>query len=325
MALFFLVVGLEIKRELIVGELASRRRATLPVVAAFGGAILPAIIFLGIVGPDDTHARGWGIPMATDIAFALGALALLGSRIPVGLRVFVAALAIADDLIAVLVIAAFYTAALDLAALLAAGGVLAALVAANRLHVRQPLVYAALGICLWLAVLNSGVHGTVAGVLLAATIPAHSAGSDSASSSLMSRFEHLLTPWAAFVIVPLFALANAGVTLGSELGQMLFDPVVLGIGLGLIVGKQVGITAAALMTVRSGAAALPDDVSWRQIYGAAWLCGIGFTMSLFIADLAYAGTAALDPAKVAILGASLISGGVGFALLRLGPNRSAIR
>ena len=357
MAIFFLVVGLEIKREVLVGELASRRRATLPIAAAVGGAVVPAVIFLAISG-GGTAGRGWGVPMATDIAFALGVLALLGSRAPVGLRVFVAALAIVDDLLAVVVIALFYTADLSLPALAAAGGLLATLVAANRIGVRRPLVYALLGVALWIAVFASGIHATVSGVLLALTIPAttrldsdayvdqarhliadfegRTVGGEDASTSEhhaalweleaateraqapMLRIEHALHPWVAFLIVPLFALANAGVRLDVDLGSTLQQPIPLGVILGLVIGKQLGITLGAAAVVRAGLASLPAGVRWRHVYGAAWLGGIGFTMSLFIAGLAYGeGAAELDLAKVGILAASLIAGAGGLVILRV--------
>jgi NhaA family Na+:H+ antiporter len=351
MAIFFLVVGLEIKRELLVGELASRRRAVLPVAAAAGGALLPALIFLLVVGPSNPGARGWGVPMATDIAFALGALALLGRRVPLGLRVFVAALAIADDLLAVLVIALFYTAEVSIPAVVATVAIVIALVAANRLGVRRPMVYGALGIVLWLAVLESGVHATVAGVLLAMTIPARQRVSnddfadkaralvdDFADASAkapqerysklwelesltekaqapMLRLEHALTPFVSFLVVPLFALANAGVSLAGDPGRLLADPLVPGIVLGLVLGKQLGITAAAWLVVRWGFAALPHGVRWGHIYGAAWVCAIGFTMSLFIADLAYGPSEALEMSKIGILLASVIAAVGGVAIL----------
>jgi Na+:H+ antiporter, NhaA family len=352
MAIFFLLVGLEIKRELLVGELASPRRALLPAAAALGGAVIPALIFLGFTGASGEAARGWGVPMATDIAFALGVLALLGSRVPLGLRIFVTALAIVDDLIAVLVIALFYTSQLSFPALAAAGAILVVLVAANRLGVNRPGVYAALGLLLWLAVLGSGVHATVAGVLLAATIPARQrvvpnefveAARDrideferSTERSLhhrhaalwelesvtqnaqapMLRIEHALSTWVAFVIVPIFALANAGVRIDANVAALLADPIVLGVVFGLIVGKQVGITGATWLIVRSGLASLPVGVGLAEIYGAAWVCGIGFTMSLFVADLAYTTPEALASAKVGILAASLIAGVGGYLLLR---------
>jgi NhaA family Na+:H+ antiporter len=356
MAVFFLVVGLEIKRELLVGELATPRRATLPIVAAVGGAVVPALIFLLVVGGGE-ESRGWGIPMATDIAFALGALAILGSRIPFGLRVFLTALAIADDLLAVLVIALFYTSDLSVEALAAAGLILGALVVANLLGVRRALVYAGLGLGLWLAIFQSGIHGTIAGVLLAFTIPArtrldpdafverargivddfegrvavdgeeatieerHGAlwdledAAEKAQAPMLS-IEHALNPWTSFLIVPLFALANAGVTIRGELAAIVVDPVFLGVVLGLVVGKQVGISLAAYAVVRLGLAALPEGVRWAHIYGVAWLGGIGFTMSLFIAGLAYGQGPLLAVAKVGILAASIIAGAGGYLVLR---------
>jgi NhaA family Na+:H+ antiporter len=359
MAIFFLVVGLEIKREVLVGELASVRRATLPIVAAVGGATLPAVIFLAMVGGGEA-GRGWGIPMATDIAFALGVLAILGSRIPLGLRVFLAALAIVDDLLAVLVIAVFYTADLSLPALAAAGGILVALVAANLLGVRRPLVYGLLGIALWMAVFGSGIHATVAGVLLAFTIPSRTrldsdafverartivddfegrtVGGEDASTeehhaalweledaaekaqAPMLSIEHTLQPWTAFLIVPLFALANAGVAIRGELAAIVVEPIFLGVLLGLVIGKQVGISLAAWAIVRLGLASLPDGVRWRHIYGAAWLGGIGFSMSLFIAGLAYGDGPMLTFAKVGILAASIVAGVGGYLVLRREPS-----
>lgn len=353
MAIFFLVVGLEIKREILVGELASARRAVLPIASAIGGALLPAMLFLIIAGSDPEASRGWGVPMATDIAFALGVLALLGSRVPVGLRIFLTALAIADDLLAVLVIAIFYTSDLTLPALGAAAVILGALVAANRLGVRRPIVYALLGIALWVAVFQSGIHATVAGVMLAMTIPARTridpadflerargfiadfgrdVGEDpdeghhaalweledltESAQAPMLRMEHALHPWVAFVIVPLFALANAGVPIAGDLVATATEPVVLGILIGLVIGKQVGITIAAWLVVRAGLAALPDGVTWRHIYGAAWLGGIGFTMSLFVADLAFGDAPALALAKIGILAASVIAGVGGYIILR---------
>jgi NhaA family Na+:H+ antiporter len=353
MAIFFLVVGLEIKREVLVGELASVRRAALPITAAVGGAVLPAILFLLVTSGDPEAARGWGVPMATDIAFALGVLVLLGSRVPVGLRIFLTALAIVDDLLAVMVIAIFYSSDVSALALVGAGAVLLMLVAANRLGVRRPLVYGLLGIALWIAILQSGIHATIAGVLLAMTIPARTridatdflerargfigdfAGREGeqadeahhaalweledlteSAQAPMLRMEHALHPWVAFLIVPIFALANAGVPIGGQAGAVLVEPVVLGIVLGLVVGKQVGITLAAWLVVRLGWASLPDGVRWRHIYGGAWLGGIGFTMSLFVADLAFGHSPTLVLAKIGILTASLIAGVGGYVILR---------
>jgi Na+:H+ antiporter, NhaA family len=354
MAIFFFVVGMEIKRELLVGELASVRRAALPAAAALGGAVVPALIYaaLNAGGPG---SPGWGIPMATDIAFALGVLALLGNRVPAALKVLLAALAIVDDLMAVLVIAIFYTAEIAANALAAAAVIFVLLVLANRLGVRAPLPYALLGIALWVAVLKSGVHATIAGVLLATTIPAwtridqpqfvararelvdlfargaargNALPSDDQQAALaeledasravqspLQRLESALHPAVAFVIMPVFALANAGVSLTGDLGATLGSPVTLGIVLGLVVGKQVGITLAAWLATRAGLASLPEGVGWLHIYGMAWLGGIGFTMSLFIASLAFADEALLTSAKIGILLASSVAGVVGFVIL----------
>jgi NhaA family Na+:H+ antiporter len=364
MAIFFFVVGLEIKRELLVGELASPRRAALPAIAALGGVLVPAGIYLllnrGTVGGD-----GWGIPMATDIAFALGVLALLGDRMPLGLTVFLTALAIVDDIAAVLVIAVFYTAQVHWEAVGLAAVILVGLIVANRLGFRRPVVYASLGLALWVAVFESGVHATVAGVLLALTIPANTridprafltrsrailqaferagTGDDTGTSILtngerqealaeledavegagapLQRMEHVLHPWVAFAIIPLFALANAGVRVEGDLGAALGNRVTLGAVLGLVLGKQLGVTLAAWLAVRSGVTDLPEGVGWHHIYGAGWLAGIGFTMSLFVADLAFAEAGEgplLTAAKLGILLASLIAGVGGWLILSRG-------
>jgi NhaA family Na+:H+ antiporter len=358
MVLFFVVVGLEIKRELLVGELASPRRAALPAVAALGGALLPAGIYAAI-NRGGAGGDGWGVPMATDIAFALGVLALLGERVPVALKVFLTALAIVDDIVAVLVIALFYTAEVSWPALGLAAVFFAALVAANRLHLRWLPVYALLGVGLWASVHESGVHATVAGVLLALTIPARTridpdefvarsraildafdhartqggtiltnGAQQDALAELedavegvgapLQRLEHALHPWVAFAIVPLFALANAGVHLDGEIGSTIGNRVTLGVVLGLVLGKQVGITLFAWLATRTGLTALPDGISWRQIYGAGWLAGIGFTMSLFVADLASQDPGESDhltSAKLGILLASLLAGVIGGLVL----------
>ena len=358
MAIFFFFVGLEIKREVLVGELASRRSATLPVAAALGGMLVPAALY-ALVNAGGPGAAGWGVPMATDIAFALGILALLGHRVPAGLRVFLAALAIADDLGAVLVIAVFYTSSLNVMALAGAGLVVVLLGMLNAAGVRRPVVYALLGVVLWVLMLKSGVHATVAGVLLALTIPARTRIREdeflaSAERSLadfraadepgttvltnrghqealhaleraadlaqapLQRMEHALHFVVAFVIMPVFALANAGVSL-TGVGAALASPVALGVALGLVLGKPLGITLASLAAVRAGAADLPAEVTWRHVHGAAWLAGIGFTMSLFIAGLAFSDAALLDTAKIGVLGASVVAGVVGFLLLRGSP------
>ena len=361
MAVFFFLVGLEIKREFLVGELASVRRAALPIAAALGGMVVPALLYaiLNAGGPGE---RGWGIPMATDIAFALGVLALLGPRIPLSLKVFLAALAIVDDLGAVLVIAVFYTDQISWVALGVGFAMLAALVVANRLDARAPIVYVVLGVILWVAFLKSGVHATVAGVLLAMTIPARTridteefldrgrrildyfdaAGKEGtdvltnrgqqaaiqemensceAVQAPLQRIEHELHGPVAFGIIPLFALANAGVHVGGNLGEAFTNPVALGIILGLVVGKPVGITLFAWLAVKMKLAALPAETSWQAIRGVSLLGGIGFTMSLFIAGLAFPGSPELnEDAKIGIFGASLVAGVAGFLLLRrLGP------
>jgi NhaA family Na+:H+ antiporter len=356
MALFFFVIGLEIKREFLVGELVSPRHAALPIAAAVGGMAVPAAIYALFNGGTPT-AHGWGIPMATDIAFAVGILTLLGKRVPLSLKVFLTALAIVDDLGAVVVIALFYTDAIHWGSVFPALVILAVLMELNRQGVRHPLVYGVLGLGLWFAVLSSGIHATIAGVLLAMTIPsrarlasdqflaqsratlaeferaghsredqfiteAHQSALQALKSAAihvqtpMERLEHALHPVMRFVVMPLFALANAGVSFSGLGLSMLADPVVLGVFFGLVLGKQVGIFLFAWGAVRSGLAALPSDLRWHHVYGAAWLGGIGFTMSLFIANLAFTESALLASAKLGILGASLVAGGVGWAILR---------
>ena len=356
MAVFFFVVGLEIKRSLVAGELASVRRAALPVIAAFGGMVVPAAFYLALnIGA--SGARGWGIPMATDIAFSLGVLALLGSRAPLSLKVFLTAFAIVDDIGAVAVIAVFYTESISWAHLAVGGGLLVVLTAINWIGVRSPLVYAIVGIVIWVAFLKSGIHATVAGVALAATIPLkvrinadqfvargralldefQQAGLsghnvlttvqqkaaleelESASKDVESplqRLEHFLHPWVAFGIMPLFALSNAGVILDDTLADILTKEVALGVMLGLIVGKPVGIFMFTWIAIKSGIVTMPHGINWRQILGVAWLGGIGFTMSIFITGLAFDDAALVSQAKIGILVASLIAGAGGYLILR---------
>lgn len=360
MVVFFFMVGLEIKREMLVGELASPRAAALPIAAAIGGMIVPALLYatLNAGGPG---AAGWGIPMATDIAFALGILALMGPRVPLGLKVFLAALAIVDDLGAVLVIALFYTAELNLVALALGGLVLLGLIVLNRAGARHPGPYTVLGLILWGAFLASGVHATIAGVLLAMTIPARTRldtneflhvgrayldqfersgvegknvltnheqqiaiqaleNSCEAAQAPLLRIEHDLQLWVAFGIIPLFALANAGVHLDVDLGTAFSNPVTLGVILGLVLGKPIGITMLAWLAVRMSLATLPHGVGWGQIHAVSWLGGIGFTMSLFVANLAFGeGSALLDAAKIGVLSASVLAAAVGWILLRRKP------
>jgi NhaA family Na+:H+ antiporter len=318
MALFFLLVGLEIKRETLVGELASFRKAALPIAAALGGMIVPAAFYL-LFNHGGPGAAGWGIPMATDIAFALGVLALLGSRVPTSLKVFLAALAIADDIGAVLVIAFFYTERISWISLGVGGVFFVALLAANRAGVRHLLVYASLGLGLWVAFLQSGIHATVAGVILAITIPARQCVASRAvltsNESPMLRLEHALIPWNRYLIMPVFALANAGVALGGGAAQSVVAPGSLGVIFGLVIGKPIGIVLFSWLATRTRLAAMLDGIAWRQIVGVGMLGGIGFTMSLFIANLAFGDGPALETAKVGILLASVVSGIAGAIVL----------
>lgn len=312
MAVFFLLVGLEIKRELLRGELASTRRAALPVAAAIGGMIVPAAIYVAL-NRDGPSARGWAIPVATDIAFALGVLALLGPRVPSAVRVFLAALAIVDDIGAVLVIALFYTAGLSGTMLAAAAGILVALFTLNRAGVNSLVPYLLLGLSLWAVVLASGIHATVAGVLLAMTVPA--SGTKEAETPLV-RLEQQLHAPVAFGIMPLFALANAGVSINADTLRSLEWSIVWGIALALAIGKPLGITMASLLARRVRVGDLPADITGRALIGVGWLGGIGFTMSLFVGTLAFSSANKLDSAKIGIVSGSLVSGIVGWLILR---------
>jgi NhaA family Na+:H+ antiporter len=355
MAIFFFLVGLEIKREILVGELSRLRAALLPIVAAAGGAIMPALIFLALnAGRPSSH--GWGVPMATDIAFAIGCLALLGSRVPFGLKVFLTAVAIVDDLLAVLVIALFYSSNIRLDMLALGLLVLLALAAANMLGLRRPILYAGLGMLVWLAFLQSGVHATIAGVLVAMTVPAraridaptflgqarvllgHFESGDQSQQRMLTdegqqaavieleelceqvqaplqKIEHSLHGWVALAVMPLFAFANAGVALTVSSLSGASMPIMLGIVAGLVVGKPTGLFVSAWLAVRAGIAELPQGVGWAHMAGAGMLAGIGFTMALFIASLSFDDSAQLDSAKIAILLASLIAGSLGMLTL----------
>jgi Na+:H+ antiporter, NhaA family len=353
MVLFFLVVGLEIKREIVKGELSSFRQAALPVMAALGGMIFPAVLYFALnrSGPS---ARGWGIPMATDIGFAMGVLALLGKRIPSSLRVFMLALAIVDDVGAILVIALFYTPNISLPALAAAGALLVVLGVVVMRH--APLsVFVVVGFFFWAAVLSSGVHATIAGVILGLIAPinpkfrpeglAESAepllrnfrlqisNQDKSSAeatlteldqllrgtdSMAERLERTIHPWVSFFVLPLFALASAGVTLSTEqLKLAFFSPIALGIFLGLVVGKVLGITAFSFLAVRSKIAGMSDDLTWSGIVGVGALAGVGFTVALFITGLSFGDEASIATAKVSVLAASLAAGTIGYFYLRL--------
>lgn len=357
MVVFFLLVGLEIKQQVLVGELSSPRQALLPVSAALGGMIFPAFIFF-LFNRGTPNISGWGIPMATDIAFALGILALLGKRVPLSLKVFLAALAIADDLGAIVVIAVFYTNQIVVSGLLIALVFWLIMFFLGRLGIYTPTIYFVLSVGVWFGLATSGIHATIAGVLVALVIPAHSLidpnrfldlvyeklpklnSGDLDARSVLSehhkkeavtaiegalrdvepplvQLEHNLQPWVTFLIMPLFALSNAGVTLSGNLVETLFNPVSLGVIFGLVVGKQIGITLFAWLTVKSGLGRLPEGLTWRHIHGVGILAGIGFTVSLFVTELAYSGNSHVaDIAKLGILVASFISGIVGFTILK---------
>jgi NhaA family Na+:H+ antiporter len=318
MALFFLLIGLEIKRELVAGQLSRWPDRLLPGIAALGGMIVPALIYAAVNIAESSHLRGWAIPAATDIAFALGVLALLGSRVPISLKLFLTALAILDDMGAVLIIALFYTADLNIPALVGAGFVFSMLHALNAYGFEKLTYYLVLGAVLWVLVLLSGVHATIAGVLLATVIPLRrSPGKFDNLDSPLHRLEHALQPAVAFLILPIFGLANAGLSLSGIEASVLVDPIVLGIALGLFLGKQVGVFAATWIASRMRLVACPAGATWTQVYGVAVLCGIGFTMSLFIALLAFPGSPELeDRTKIGVLLGSLASAVVGWAVLR---------
>lgn len=314
MALFFFVVGLEIKREVMDGELSNPQRRRLPVLAAAAGMASPALIYFLIAGSTPDLRPGWAIPAATDIAFALGVLALVGRRAPPSLRLFLLTVAIVDDLGAVAIIALFYTGTLKLGWLLLAAGFLAALGLLNRSGTDRPWPFVLFGVLLWFAVLNSGVHATVAGVLAAMTVPIKL---NRHGDSLLLRMEHAMAPVSAYFIVPLFGFANAGVELGALSFADLASPLPLGIALGLFLGKQAGILGTMWAANRTGFATLPSGASWPQLWGMALLCGIGFTMSLFIAQLGFPASPLLvEEAKLGVLLGSLASALAGFLVLR---------
>ncbi|MBY4899177.1 Na+/H+ antiporter NhaA [Cupriavidus sp. AU9028] len=315
MAIFFLLIGLELERELYDGELSSFRNALLPIVAAIGGIAVPALIHFGFNGGTPTQA-GIGIPMATDIAFALGALALLGSRVPASLKVFLTALAVMDDLGAIIVIALFYTAELSFLYLLGALAVFVVLVVLNRLRVMSLVPYLLGGAVMWVLMLKSGVHATIAGVLLAFAIPFSARSETEPSPS--HRLEHQLHWPVAFVILPIFALANTGIVIGADWAQELASANSLGILAGLVLGKPLGITLVSFLAVAVGLCKLPLDLRWRHVFGAGLLGGIGFTMSIFITNLAFAGEpGVINASKMAILLASLTAGVLGYVWLKL--------
>jgi NhaA family Na+:H+ antiporter len=313
MAVFFFLVGLEIKREVLVGELASLKQASLPAVAALGGMAVPALIYVALNHADPVALRGWAIPTATDIAFALGILMLLGSRVPASLKIFLTAVAIIDDLGAIIVIALFYTAQLSAPMLLAAGGGVVLLFVLNRAGVSKIGPYVIVGLIVWVCVLKSGIHATLAGVVTALAIPLR----DKHGGSPLETAEHALHSWVAFAVLPMFAFVNAGVSLQGVSLATLAQGVPLGIAIGLVLGKAVGVFGASWLMIRFAGAALPAQASLRQFFGVCVLCGIGFTMSLFIGGLAFAGQGVgyETQVKIGVLGGSLIAGVLGAAIL----------
>ena len=361
MAIFFLVVGLEIKRELVLGELRDPRKAALPVVAALGGMLLPALIYVAFNAGDAASLRGWGVPMATDIAFSLGVLALVGSRAPVGVRLFLLAVAIADDIGAIIVIALFYTSDLNFGYLAVGIAALVVIAVATKVNIRSHIFYVPMAIIAWFGFLESGVHATIAGVILGFITPSRPLYearefdraarriveiypttspeprfrekveyearllSDVARESIapLSRIQHLLNDWSAFVIVPIFALANAGISLaGIDLIDSVISRVALGVALGLVVGKTVGVTGFAWLVVKLGWGRLPSGVGWRHMTGTGMLAGVGFTVALFIAELAYTDQATIELAKIGIFLGSIIAGILGYLVLRSVPETS---
>lgn len=315
MAVFFLLVGLEIKREVVEGELSQPSQVALPIAGALGGMIVPGLIYVGLNWGDAVALRGWAIPAATDIAFSLGVLAALGSRVPLALKVFLTTLAIVDDLGAIVIIAIFYTSQLSLQALSLAGVCIVGLAVLNRAGVRRLGPYMMVGVVLWVSVLESGVHATVAGVVLAMFIPPKAAGEAEGARPAI-QLEHALKPWSAWFIMPVFAFANAGLSLADLSLSSLVERVPLGIIAGLFLGKQIGIVLGAGLLVMLGLATLPAGASWRRLYGVAILGGIGFTMSLFIGTLAYVDGTRASEVRLGVLVGSLLSALVGYAVLR---------
>ncbi|MGB4343381.1 MAG: Na+/H+ antiporter NhaA [Moraxellaceae bacterium] len=325
MALFFLAVGLEIKKEFLQGHLSDPRQVILPGLCALGGILVPALFYLGFNHDDPVFRHGWAIPSATDIAFALGVLALVGSRLPPALKIFVMTLAVLDDLGAVVIIALFYTSDLSTRALALATIFALGLVVLNRSRVRSLMPYGIIGLALWVSVLKSGVHATLAGVVIAMAIPLDRSHPDEDSPA--ERVLHALHPWIIYAIVPLFAFANAGVALGDLSHDDILHPVPVGIALGLFLGKQIGIFSFAWLLVKSGVAQLPERTSWLQLYGASVICGIGFTMSLFISSLAFSdhGASLQMVDRLGILAGSMLSAVLGYLILRNAPATSTNR
>jgi NhaA family Na+:H+ antiporter len=327
MAVFFLLVGLEIKREMLDGQLSTWPRRILPGIAALGGMVVPALIYLAITWNEPQLHHGWAIPTATDIAFALGVLAVLGSRVPTSLKIFLTALAILDDLGAIIIIALFYTSDLSLVMLGAAALCLVVLIAFNRFNVTALLPYLAVGAVLWFFVLKSGIHATLAGVALALTIPLHANPKKTrAEDAPLHRLEHALHGWVAYAIIPIFGLANAGVSLSGLSIDTIMSPLPLGIAMGLFIGKQIGVYAFSYAAIHLGFADVPAGATRAQCYGVALLCGIGFTMSLFIGALAFPDQPELgDATKIGVLMGSLLSALAGYLVLSIAPREQPLK
>lgn len=316
MAIFFLVVGMEIKREIVFGELKSFKKTILPVSAAIGGMVVPAIIY-ALFNFNQPTIIGWGIPMATDIAFALGILSLVGKKAPKGIIIFLTALAIVDDLGAIIVIAIFYTSEISWIALILGLIIFLAIILANKLNVKNKWLYIIFGIALWICFLKSGVHATIAGVLLGMGLPIGK-NMEEFRTSILYRFEHVLTPLSSFIIMPIFALANSGITIDiNSLSAAIMNPVSLGIIFGLFIGKQIGIFGASYILVKLKIAKLPSKVTKRHLYGASVLGGIGFAMSLFVSSLSFTEESALSMAKISIIIASILSAAFGAAIFKI--------
>ncbi|MDG4592223.1 MAG: Na+/H+ antiporter NhaA [Defluviicoccus sp.] len=314
MAIFFFLVGLEMKREFREGELSSRSQVLLPAVAAVGGMAVPAAIYVAMNAGEPENLSGWAIPSATDIAFALGVLSVLGSRVPVSLKVLLTAIAIFDDLGAIVIIALFYSGELSVLSLALAGVALGVLAALNLLGVTRRAPYLLVGLVLWVCVLKSGVHATLAGVLLAMAIPM---GGGEGGSSPLKEMEHDLHPWVAFAVLPLFGFANAGVSLAGVTWGSFLEPVTLGVGLGLLIGKQVGVFSVFLLAIRGGLAPMPSGANWLQLYGVSVLCGIGFTMSLFIGGLSWDDGRFDAPLRMGVLTGSVMAAILGLVVFAL--------
>lgn len=320
MAVFFFLVGLEVKREVIEGQLSSWNKASLPLFAAIGGMAAPALVFLAFNASYPENVSGWAIPAATDIAFALGILSLLGPRVPIALKALLLAIAVIDDIGAITIIALFYSGTIDTGMLAGAGVALAGMIALNRFRIGSSIPYILLGIVLWIFVLKSGVHATLAGVAAAMTIPMVARD----GSEPLERMEHALHPWVAFLVIPIFGFANAGVSMVGLQPSDLLAPLPLGIALGLLLGKQIGIFGLSWIAVRMKLATLPENVGWRQVHAVSLLAAIGFTMSLFIGNLAFPDPAQVEAVKLGVLSGSLIAAVAGYVLLRFSLPKETI-